>query len=121
MVHVFSENRLLIVHVSMRIVYCSFMFLVISSAVCSCFHENRLLLVHVFSENRLLIVHVFSENRLLIIHGLMDENVHFLHTRKLVNALVKACKPHTLRHGIRSHEASEHYRVLVLNFLKHNL
>ncbi|XP_052268787.1 dipeptidyl peptidase 9-like [Dreissena polymorpha] len=68
-----------------------------------------------------------DENRLLIVHGLMDENVHFLHTSKLVNALVKACKPHTLqlypneRHGIRSHEASEHYRVLVLNFLKHNL
>ncbi|XP_052268789.1 dipeptidyl peptidase 9-like [Dreissena polymorpha] len=68
-----------------------------------------------------------EENRLLINHGLMGENVHFLHTSKLVNALVKACKPHTLqlypneRHGIRSHEASEHYRVLVLNFLKHNL
>ncbi|KAH3875279.1 hypothetical protein DPMN_038542 [Dreissena polymorpha] len=50
-----------------------------------------------FSENHPLIVPVFSENRLMIVHGLMDENVHFLHTSKLVNALVKACKPHTLQ------------------------
>ncbi|XP_071098891.1 dipeptidyl peptidase 9-like [Haliotis cracherodii] len=68
-----------------------------------------------------------EENRLLIIHGLIDENVHFHHTSHLVNALVKACKPYQLqvypneRHGIRSHESSEHYKTMVLSFLQNHL
>ncbi|KAL4216453.1 dipeptidylpeptidase [Mactra antiquata] len=68
-----------------------------------------------------------EENRLLIVHGLIDENVHFLHSSILVNALIKACKPHQIqvypneRHGIRNHEASEHYKTLILNFLDKNL
>ncbi|XP_076438854.1 dipeptidyl peptidase 9-like [Babylonia areolata] len=68
-----------------------------------------------------------EENRLLIVHGLIDENVHFHHTSKLVTALVKACKPHRLqvypneRHGIRSHESNEHYKTLLLSFLQDNL
>ena len=33
---------------------------------------------------------------LMIVHGLLDENVHFRHTARLVNALNKACKPHDL-------------------------
>ncbi|XP_063439501.1 dipeptidyl peptidase 9-like isoform X1 [Mytilus trossulus] len=67
------------------------------------------------------------ENRLLIIHGLIDENVHFHHTSTLVNALIKACKPYQLqiypneRHGIRNHEASEHYKTMILSFLQNNL
>ena len=36
-------------------------------------------------------------NRLLIVHGLIDENVHFLHTSLLINALIKACKPYQLQ------------------------
>lgn len=68
-----------------------------------------------------------EENRLLIVHGLIDENVHFQHSSILVNALIKACKPHQIqiypneRHGIRNHEASEHYKTLLLNFLQNHL
>ena len=40
---------------------------------------------------------VCREGRLLIVHGLIDENVHFYHTSSLVEALVKACKPHQLQ------------------------
>ncbi|ESO90963.1 hypothetical protein LOTGIDRAFT_217498 [Lottia gigantea] len=68
-----------------------------------------------------------EENRLLIIHGLIDENVHFHHSNYLINSLVKHCKPYQLqvypneRHGIRGHEASEHYKTMVLSFLQNNL
>ena len=33
---------------------------------------------------------------LLLVHGMIDENVHFRHTARLVDALVKAGKPHEL-------------------------
>jgi dipeptidyl-peptidase-4 len=33
---------------------------------------------------------------LLLVHGLIDENVHFRHTARLINALVKAGKPYEL-------------------------
>ena len=38
-----------------------------------------------------------EEGRLLIIHGLMDENVHFIHSAELINALIKAGKPYQLQ------------------------
>lgn len=47
------------------------------------------------------------EGHLLLIHGLIDENVHFRHTARLINALVKAGKSYDLllfpdeRHGPR--------------------
>jgi dipeptidyl-peptidase 9 len=65
--------------------------------------------------------------RLLIVHGLIDENVLFYHTSSLVDALVKACKPHLLqiypseRHGIRNAEANEHFETLLIYFLQQNL
>jgi dipeptidyl-peptidase 4 len=34
--------------------------------------------------------------KLLIVHGLIDENVHFRHTARLVNALIRARKPYDL-------------------------
>ncbi len=34
--------------------------------------------------------------KLLIIHGLIDENVHFRHTARLINALIRARKPYDL-------------------------
>jgi dipeptidyl-peptidase-4 len=34
--------------------------------------------------------------RLLLVHGLIDENVHFRHTARLINALIKARKPYDL-------------------------
>ncbi len=43
------------------------------------------------------IAHVAGiEGRLLIVHGLIDENVHFRHTARLVNALIRARKPYDL-------------------------
>lgn len=44
----------------------------------------------------LLIANLFRPNRLLIVHGLMDENVHFLHTSQLINALSTHGKPYCL-------------------------
>jgi dipeptidyl-peptidase-4 len=34
--------------------------------------------------------------KLMLIHGLIDENVHFRHTARLINALIKARKPYDL-------------------------
>lgn len=34
--------------------------------------------------------------KLLLVHGLIDENVHFRHTARLINALVRARKPYDL-------------------------
>jgi dipeptidyl-peptidase-4 len=48
------------------------------------------------------------QGELLLIHGLIDENVHFRHTARLINALIKARKPYNLiilpdaRHSPRS-------------------
>lgn len=36
------------------------------------------------------------EGKLLLVHGMIDENVHFRHTARLVNALVAALKPYEL-------------------------
>lgn len=46
--------------------------------------------------------------KLLLVHGLIDENVHFRHTARLINALIRARKPYDLllfpneRHSPRS-------------------
>jgi dipeptidyl-peptidase-4 len=34
--------------------------------------------------------------QLLLVHGLIDENVHFRHTARLINALIHARKPYEL-------------------------
>jgi len=34
--------------------------------------------------------------KLLLVHGLIDENVHFRHTARLINALIAARKPYEL-------------------------
>jgi dipeptidyl-peptidase-4 len=34
--------------------------------------------------------------QLLLVHGLIDENVHFRHTARLINALIRARKPYEL-------------------------
>ena len=68
-----------------------------------------------------------EENRLLIIHGMIDENVHFAHTRQFIDALIKENKPYQLqiypneRHGIRSPEASLHCDINFFSFLERNL
>ncbi|CAI2300315.1 unnamed protein product [Caenorhabditis sp. 36 PRJEB53466] len=51
-------------------------------------------------------------NRLFLIHGLLDENVHFAHTTKLIEKLNTQHKPYELlvfpheRHGIRTNDNS---------------
>lgn len=36
------------------------------------------------------------KGHLMIIHGLIDENVHFRHSARLINALIRANKPYEL-------------------------
>ena len=36
------------------------------------------------------------EGKLMLVHGLIDENVHFRHTARLINALIAARKPYDL-------------------------
>lgn len=68
-----------------------------------------------------------EENRLLIIHGMIDENVHFAHTRQFIDALIKESKPYRLqvypreRHGIRAPDASVHCDLNFYSFLEQYL
>lgn len=68
-----------------------------------------------------------DENRLLIIHGMIDENVHFAHTRRIIDALIMESKPYNLqvypneRHGIRTPEASIHCDLSLFSFLERYL
>ncbi|ALC47034.1 CG3744 [Drosophila busckii] len=72
-------------------------------------------------------VHLFpdEDNRLLLIHGLIDENVHFYHTSRLISALNKANKPYALhvfpeeRHSLRNLESNKNYETKLLSFLQH--
>lgn len=88
--------------------------------------------------------------RLLIVHGMSDENVHFVHTAELLNALIRWGKPYQLqvrfilffnqgfsfnytnhvfilqlypceRHSLRRLDASEHYETVLLSFLQQQL
>jgi dipeptidyl-peptidase-4 len=50
------------------------------------------------------------QGKLMLVHGLIDENVHFRHTARLINALIRARKQYDLlvfpneRHGPRGTE-----------------
>jgi dipeptidyl-peptidase-4 len=62
--------------------------------------------------------------QLLLIHGLLDENVHFRHTARLVTALVEAGRPHELllfpdeRHLPRRPEDRRYMEERVVEFLR---
>jgi dipeptidyl aminopeptidase/acylaminoacyl peptidase len=62
-------------------------------------------------------------NRLLIAHGLLDENVHIIHSFRLLQALDSQKKPYRLqiyrgeRHGLRQREAVQHFETLFLDFI----
>ena len=64
---------------------------------------------------------------LLIVHGLIDENVHFRHTARLINALTKARKPYDLlmfpdeRHMPRSLADRVYMEERIGEFFKRNL
>jgi dipeptidyl-peptidase-4 len=65
--------------------------------------------------------------RLLMIHGMLDENVHFRHTARFVNALVKANRPYELllypeeRHMPRSEKDRRNMEERIVEFFKASL
>ncbi len=64
---------------------------------------------------------------LLLVHGLIDENVHFRHTARLINALIRARKPYDLmlfpdeRHGPRRLEDRIYLEERFRDFFIRNL
>lgn len=67
------------------------------------------------------------EGKLLLVHGLIDENVHFRHTARLVNALIRARKPYELlifpdeRHSPRSEADRIYMEERIRDFFVENL
>jgi dipeptidyl-peptidase-4 len=64
---------------------------------------------------------------LLLVHGMLDENVHFRHTARLINALNVALKPYELiifpseRHGPRSEDQRAALEQRLLEFFQRAL
>lgn len=72
--------------------------------------------------------HVSSmKGDLLLVHGLLDENVHFRHTARLINALIAAQKPYQLllfpneRHSPRSQKDREFMEERIFAFIQKSL
>ncbi|XP_061337843.1 uncharacterized protein LOC133284779 isoform X1 [Gastrolobium bilobum] len=67
------------------------------------------------------------KGRLLLVHGMIDENVHFRHTARLINALVAAGKPYELmifpdeRHMPRRHRDRVYMEERIWDFIARNL
>jgi dipeptidyl-peptidase-4 len=67
------------------------------------------------------------KGRLLLVHGMIDENVHFRHTARLVNVLVAAGKPYELlifpdeRHMPRRHRERIYMEERICDFIERNL
>jgi dipeptidyl-peptidase-4 len=65
--------------------------------------------------------------KLLLIHGLIDENVHFRHTARLINALNRAHKPYELllfpdgRHSSRHPDDRLYLEERVYNYFTEHL
>jgi dipeptidyl-peptidase-4 len=65
--------------------------------------------------------------KLLLVHGLIDENVHFRHTARLINALIAARKPYDLllfpdeRHMPRKLADRVFMEERIRDFFTHNL
>lgn len=79
-------------------------------------------------ESSSVMAHVGKMNgRLLLIHGMIDENVHFRHTTRLVNALVNAGKSYELlifpdeRHMPRRLRDRVYMERRIWDFIKRNL
>lgn len=64
---------------------------------------------------------------LLLVHGLIDENVHFRHTARLINSLIAAQKPYQLllfpneRHSPRSQKDREYMEERMFAFIQKSL
>lgn len=67
------------------------------------------------------------QGKLLLVHGLIDENVHFRHTARLINALIRARKPYDLllfpdeRHLPRRLEDRVYLEQRVADYFRANL
>jgi dipeptidyl-peptidase-4 len=67
------------------------------------------------------------QGKLLLIHGLLDENVHFRHTARLIAALIRAGKPHDLlllpeeRHSPRRRASREYLQRRTVEFFQTHL
>lgn len=67
------------------------------------------------------------QGKLLLVHGLIDENVHFRHTARLINALIRARKPYDLllfpdeRHMPRKLEDRVFMEEQICAYFKRNL
>ncbi|MBW2459911.1 MAG: prolyl oligopeptidase family serine peptidase, partial [Deltaproteobacteria bacterium] len=67
------------------------------------------------------------QGKLFIIHALMDENMHFQHSAKLIDALVQADKDFDLllfpgeRHGYRNAQARRYIYRRVVDYFVANL
>ncbi|KAG8663151.1 hypothetical protein MANES_01G183000v8 [Manihot esculenta] len=67
------------------------------------------------------------KGKILLVHGMIDENVHFRHTARLVNALVAAGKPYELlifpdeRHMPRRHRDRVYMEERIWEFVERNL
>ncbi len=67
------------------------------------------------------------QGKLLLVHGLIDENVHFRHTARLINALIAARKPYDLllfpdeRHSPRRLEDRVYMEGRVRDYFLENL
>ena len=67
------------------------------------------------------------DGHLLLVHGMIDENVHFRHTARLVTALVEANKPHELliypneRHMPRSEKDRVQMETRIVEYFRTHL
>jgi dipeptidyl-peptidase-4 len=67
------------------------------------------------------------KGKLMLVHGLIDENVHFRHTARLINALIEARKPYDLllfpdeRHMPRSLQDRIYLEELIRDYFLKNL
>ncbi|HQL39567.1 MAG TPA: prolyl oligopeptidase family serine peptidase, partial [Anaerolineaceae bacterium] len=65
--------------------------------------------------------------KLLIIHGLIDENVHFRHSTRLIQAFISSGKPYQFlilpnaRHSVRSQSDREYMEEKIGEFFLENL
>ncbi|SVA55613.1 uncharacterized protein METZ01_LOCUS108467, partial [marine metagenome] len=79
-------------------------------------------------ENGSVMAHVSGiQGKLLLIHGLIDENVHFRHTARLINSLISADKDYELamfpdeRHMPRKHSDRVYLEKKLIHFFEENL
>jgi dipeptidyl-peptidase-4 len=79
-------------------------------------------------KNSSVMAHVEKQRgKLFIIHGLIDENVHFRHSARLINALIEAKKPYELllfpeaRHGPRRDADRTHLEERFFDFVSREL